>query len=97
MANFYNCLTAITLLPISKKTKLIIAHTHITTAIGIAVPLLKILTNAVEIAPIPNCKAPMSADAVPAFLLNGARQSADELGNAKPCVLRNTHIKKMVE
>lgn len=73
------------------------AQAHITAAIGIAVPLFKILTNAVESAPIPSCIAPIKAEAVPAFLVNGARQSADELGNAKPCVLRKTQIKKMVE
>lgn len=70
---------------------------HITAHIGIAVPLLKILTSAVDIAPIPNCIAPINAEAVPAFFVKGANESAEELGNANPCVLRKTHIKKIVE
>jgi hypothetical protein len=85
------------LLPIIKTKKLPIAQAHITAAIGIAVPLFKILTKAVEIAPIPSCMAPISADAVPAFLVNGAKESAEEFGKANPWVLRKTQIKKMVE
>lgn len=77
--------------------KLLTAQTHITAAIGIGVPSFNTLTSAVETAPKPSCIAPINAEAVPAFLLNGARQSADELGNAKPCVLKKTHIKNMVE
>ena len=87
----------ITLLPINKTVKLLTAQQHITTAIGMAVPLLKILTKAVETAPIPSCIAPINAEAVPAFLVKGAKHSADELGNANPCVLKKTQIKKIVE
>jgi hypothetical protein len=84
-------------LPIIRIKKLVTAQTHITAAIGIAVPLFKILTNAVDTAPMPNCIAPINAEAVPAFFVNGAKESADELGNAKPCVLRKIQIKKIVE
>ena len=73
------------------------AQAHITAAIGIAVPLFKMLTKAVEIAPIPNCIAPINAEAVPAFLEKGAKDMAEVLGNANPCVLRKIKIKKMVE
>lgn len=88
---------AIILLPINKTVKLLTAQQHITTDIGIAVPLLKILTKAVETAPIPSCMAPINAEAVPAFFVKGAKQSADEFGNANPCVLKKTQIKKIVE
>lgn len=88
---------AIIFLPINNTIKLVIAHVHITAAIGIAVPLASKLTNAVETAPIPSCIAPINAEAVPAFLLNGSSESAEEFGNAKPCVLRNTQIRKIVE
>jgi hypothetical protein len=77
--------------------KLETAQAHITAVIGIAVPLFKILTKAVETAPIPSCIAPIKAEAVPAFLVNGSKESAEVLGNAKPWVLRKIHIKKMVE
>ena len=77
--------------------KLVIAQKHITIDIGIAVPLLNILTSAVETAPKPNCIAPIKADAVPALPEKGASERAEELGNANPCVLRNTQIKNMVE
>ena len=88
---------AIILLPINKTVKLLTAQQHITTDIGMAVPLLKILTKAVETAPIPSCIAPINAEAVPAFFVKGAKQSADEFGNANPCVLKKTQIKKIVE
>lgn len=71
-------------LPIIRTAKLLIAQMHITAHIGIAVPLLKILTSAVDIAPIPNCIAPINAEAVPAFFVKGANESAEELGNANP-------------
>lgn len=74
-----------------------IAHAHITADIGIAVPLFNMLTKAVEMAPIPNCIAPINAEAVPAFLEKGAKDNAELLGNANPCVLRKTQIKNIVE
>lgn len=73
------------------------AHAPITAAMGSALLLASILTIADVTAPIPNCNAPISADAVPAFLLKGAIDNAEELGNVKPCVLKNTHIKKIIE
>jgi hypothetical protein len=41
--------------------------------------------------------APINAEAVPAFLLNGAMQSADEFGNVNPWQLKKMSIKNIVE
>jgi hypothetical protein len=40
---------------------------------------------------------PINAEAVPAFLLKGAIESAAELGNTKPWQLKNISIKNIVE
>ena len=73
------------------------AHRAITAAIGNAVPLVKTLTIPDVRAPTASCIAPINADAVPAFLLKGAIESADELGNTKPWQLKKRSIKNIVE
>ena len=87
----------ITFLPASNTQKLNNAHAAIIPAIGNAVPSVKILTMPDVSAPTANCIAPINADAVPAFLLKGAIESADELGNTNPWQLKKMRIKNMVE
>lgn len=62
---------------------------------GSAVLLLKTLTATEERAPNPICKPPISADALPAFLLNGAIARADVLGNVKPWQHKNRKMRIM--
>ena len=69
----------------------------ITPAIGSAVLLVRKLTIPEVNAPTANCMPPIKADAVPAFLLKGAMESADEFGNTKPWQLKKIRIKNMVE
>ena len=76
--------------------KLVIAQHAITPAIGNAVSLCNMLTNAEVKAPIPNWIAPIKAEAEPAFLLNGAIQSAEEFGKIKPWQLKKINIRNMV-
>ena len=52
----------------------------ITAAIGLAVPLLKILTAIEAAVPIPICSVPNSEEAVPAFFWKCARASAAAFG-----------------
>jgi hypothetical protein len=80
----------------SKTVKLINAHAAITPVMGNAVWLLKKLTIAVVSDPIPICMPPINADAVPAFLLKGASERADEFGKVKPWQQRNKNIKNIV-
>lgn len=87
----------ITFLPISKTQKLSKAHEAITPAMGNAVPLFKTLTIPEVSAPTASCMPPISADAVPALLLNGAIESAEEFGNTKPWQLKKRSIKNIVE
>ena len=68
----------------------------IAVVMGRAVSLLKKLTNAVAVAPMPSWILPSNAEAVPAFLVNGARESAEVLGNIKPCQLRKMKNKPIV-
>lgn len=63
-------------------------QSNITPVIGKAVLLLSALTMAVAKAPIPSCTAPISAEAVPAFLENGDKASAEVFGKTKPCVAK---------
>lgn len=73
------------------------AHPVITPAIGNEVLFVKMLTSPEVSAPIANCIHPISAEAVPAFLLNGAIESAEALGKVKPWQLKKTSIKNMVD
>ena len=56
----------------------------ITAVIGIAVPLLKTPTSADAPAPSAIWMEPISADALPASLENGAIDKADEFGKLNP-------------
>ena len=56
----------------------------ITAVIGIAVPLLNNPTNAEEPAPSAICIEPINAEALPASFVNGAIESAEELGKLNP-------------
>lgn len=86
-----------TFLPANKTQKLNKAHEAITAVIGKAVSLVKILTSPDVRAPMANCIPPINAEAAPAFLLKGAIESADELGNTKPWQLKKISIRNMIE
>src|SRR5699024_8175654 len=64
--------------------KAVLLHRSITSIIVRAVWLSKELNMAVVTATIQICTAPIKAEAVPAFLLNGARDKAEVLGKTKP-------------
>ena len=49
------------------------------------------------IAPTLICMKPIRAEALPAFLLNGAIERADTFGNMKPWQLKKINIKIIVE
>ena len=85
-----------TLTPNIKIQKLSVEQQAITPVIGRVVWLLKKLTNAEVNEPIPICIAPKSAEALPAFLLKGAIESAEELGKVKPWQLRKIKMSKIV-
>lgn len=72
------------LLPSIRMVKLLIAQAAITPVMGKAVWLLKKPTQAEVQAPILICIPPNKAEALPAFLLKGARERAEELGKVKP-------------
>jgi len=76
--------------------KLAIAQHAITPVMGRALWLLKKLTMAVESEPMPICRAPSNADALPAILVNGASERAEVLGNVNPWQLRKINIKSIV-
>lgn len=59
-------------------------HAAITEAIGRGVCAFSIPTTADANDPNPICNAPMSADALPASLVNGAIDNAAEFGNVNP-------------
>ena len=84
------------LLPTDNILKLMIAQIAITPVIGNAVLLFRILTKAEVIVPTPICIAPSNAEAVPAFLLKGARDNAEEFGKVKPWQQRKIKLKKIV-
>ena len=83
----------ITLLPSNNTVKLPTAHAHITADIGMAVPLFNILTKAVEIAPIPNCIAPINAEAVPAFFEKGANEKLKNWEMQNPAYSEKPRLK----
>src|SRR6202012_3745164 len=64
--------------------------------LGVEVPLLKALTPTEANAPIPICKAPSKAEALPAFLLKGASARAAAFGLVKPRQVKKRNRKKMV-
>ena len=76
--------------------RLMIAQQAITAVMGRAVPLLNTLTKPELTAPKLICTAPIKADALPAFLANGAIDNAEEFGKVKPWQLRNISNKIMV-
>lgn len=59
--------------------------------IGVAVPLLHTLTPTDANAPTPICVAPNNAEALPAFLLNGASDKAAAFGFVNPTQAKNTN------
>lgn len=81
---FQECSLLILSLPKTKIHKPINAKEPITAVMGRSVPSLKTPTSAAVRAPIPICKAPIKADALPASLENGTNDKADELGKLKP-------------
>ncbi len=87
----------ITRFPANNTIKLNTAQAAITPAMGIAVSLCKKLTSADVKAPIPNCIAPIRAEALPAFVVKGAIESAEEFGNVKPWQLRKINMRNMLE
>ena len=74
-----------------------IAHKNIIPVIGRGVLLLNMDTSAVIIAPIPNCNAPIRAEAVPALFSKGSKDKAEVLGKANPWVLKNRNTKTIIE
>jgi len=70
--------------------------TAITTTIGVEVPLLNTLTATEANVPTPICRNPNREEAVPAFLLKGARHKAAALGFVKPRQARKRNKKKIV-
>lgn len=102
MSVLFSCTTVadvlkITRLPANKTIKLDTAHDAITPLIGTAVSLCNKLTSADVKAPMPNCIAPMRAEALPAFVVKGAIESAEEFGNVKPWQLRKINMRKILE
>ncbi len=87
----------ITLLPAINTKKLNTAQAAITPVIGSAVSLCKKLTRADVKAPVPNWMAPISAEALPAFVVKGAIDRADEFGNVKPWQLRKINMRNILE
>lgn len=85
------------LLPINKQHKAINAAAVITNGIGTTECSLNKLTITEARAPNPICKAPIKADALPAFLVNGASDKAAAFGLIKPKQARNKAIKPIVE
>ena len=71
-------------------------HVAMTAVIGMALCAFNKPTKAAAKDPNPICIAPMSADALPASLVNGAIDKAAEFGKLKPWQLRNKKIKSMV-
>ena len=69
-------------------------HVAMTAVIGMALCAFNKPTKAAAKDPNPICIAPMSADALPASLVNGAIDKAAEFGKLKPWQLRNKKIKK---
>ena len=84
-------------LPVSKTMKLKMAQHAITAAIGNALSVVKKLTIAELREPMPSWIAPSNAEALPAFLLKGAIDNADELGKVNPWQLKKIRIKNIVE
>ena len=82
--------------PISKVANAPALQAAITPDMGKDVWLLKKLTRADAQAPQAIWMPPKSAEALPALRENGARDSADELGNVKPWQARKMKIRKMV-
>lgn len=72
------------------------AATVITAGIGQTTSAANILIDAEAKAPKPICKAPINADALPAFFVNGAKESAEALGLIKPKHAKNSAIKPIV-
>lgn len=85
-----------TFLPKVKTENAAMAQQAITPVMGIAVWFCKRLTNADVHAPMPIWMAPINAEALPALWPNGARESADELGNVKPWQHKKIKMRKMV-
>lgn len=69
---------------------------HMVIAIGVAVCVLYKLTTVEASAPIPIWVAPISEEALPAFLLNGASDNAEVLGLIKPRQQRYMNSNAMI-
>ena len=79
-------------LPIVRTSKLLTVQQAITPVIGNDVLLLNALTIAELNAPMLIWIVPSIAEALPAFFVNGAKESADALGKIKPWQQRNIAI-----
>ncbi len=83
-------------LPIRRQVKAMIAAIVITAGIGQTTSAANKLITADANAPKPICKAPIKADALPAFFVNGAKDKADAFGLMKPRHAKNNAMKVMV-
>jgi len=83
-------------LPISKQIRAMMAAIVITAGIGQTTSAANKLITADARAPKPICRAPIRAEALPAFFVNGARDKADAFGLMKPKQAKNKAIKVMV-
>ena len=79
----------ICLLPIDKHKTAKTVAVNITAGIGHTTFAANMLIAAEARAPKPICKAPINADALPAFFLNGAKDNAEALGLIKPKQAKN--------
>ena len=83
-------------MPKSKITRAVNAQPAIIPVIGNAVSLLKTLTITDAKAPKAIWILPIKADALPAFLVNGVKASAEEFGKENPWQHRKRKIRKIV-
>jgi hypothetical protein len=88
--------TLMFLLPINKINNATIVVPVMIATIGTADLTSNILTPKEANAPNPICTAPINAEALPAFLLKGARDKAEVFGLVKPRQHRNKKSKIMV-
>jgi len=84
------------LLPVSNIISALSAQAAIIPVIGSAVLLLRTLTITEANAPNAICKLPIKAEALPAFLLNGVKASAEEFGKENPWQHKKRKIRKTV-
>ena len=69
-------------------TKLSTEQEAITDVMGMAVLLCNILTAADAVALVNICIQPISEEAMPVLVWNGANDKAEVLGNKNPCIAK---------